>query len=279
MGRFVTSRAVYALIAVLLLALAALAARYHASVRTEAGEAVLARRLATAQLAAATLSERLDRMADLAVSLATRVRFAERVGAGDWNAAIAILSQVPAEFPHVERLFLSDVQGTLRVDAPPLANVRGKNFAHRDWYQGVSRDWNPHISAVYRRSAQPQRNVIAVAAPIRAGAKVAGILVVQLSLEAFFDWAQAIDLPEGMVLAVVDGKDQAAYATGVSAQAPIVDLSANPAGGPEGAFDDAYLDLRQRRQSCERAVGLGGGFRFGLVSGHDGGSLSRSECG
>ena len=229
MGRFVTSRAVYALIGVLLLALAALAARYHASVRAEASESVLARRLATAQLGAATLSERLDRMADLAVSLATRVRFAERVGAGDWNAAIAILSQVPAEFPHVERLFLSDVQGTLMVDAPPLRNVRGKNFAHRDWYQGVIREWAVHDSPVYRRTAEPQQNVIAVAAPVRAGGRVAGILVLQLSLEAFFDWADTIELPEAVALLVVDRKDQAAYATGAESQAPIADLSANAA--------------------------------------------------
>ena len=229
MGRFVTSRAVYALIGVLLLALAALAARYHASVRAEASESVLARRLATAQLGAATLSERLDRMADLAVSLATRVRFAERVGAGDWNAAIAILSQVPAEFPHVERLFLSDVQGTLMVDAPPLGNVRGKNFAHRDWYQGVSRAWAVHISPVYRRTAEPRHNVIAVSAPVRAGGRVAGILVLQLSLEAFFDWAEAIELPEAVRLLVLDRSDQAAHVTGTSSQAPIADLSTNPA--------------------------------------------------
>ena len=37
---------------------------------------------ALAQLAAATLSERLERMTDLARSLATRVRFAELVAAG-----------------------------------------------------------------------------------------------------------------------------------------------------------------------------------------------------
>jgi PAS domain S-box-containing protein len=216
------------LIAALLIGLGVLAARYHASVRAEAEESVLARRLALAQLAAATLSERLDRMADLAVSLATRVRFAELVGIGDWTTAADILRKVPAEFPHVERLFLSDLSGTLMADVPPLGSVRGRNFADRDWYQGVSRGWTTHISSVYRRAAEPQRNVIAVATPVRAGGRVAGILVVQLSLEAFFDWAQTIELPEGVALSVVDRKGQAAYATGVSTQAPVADLSTNP---------------------------------------------------
>ncbi|MGQ0546479.1 MAG: GAF domain-containing protein [Betaproteobacteria bacterium] len=228
-ARFASPRAVYVLIALLLLGLGLAAARYHAEVRAEAGESVVARRLALAQLAAATLSERMDRMMDLAVSLATRVRFAELVGAGDWEAAIAILRGVPAEFPHVERIFLSDVRGTLMADVPPLGGVRGRSFADRDWYQGVSREWRTHISTVYRRAAEPQRNVIAVAAPVRASGRVAGILVVQLSLEAFFDWPDDIELPDAVVLAIADAKGQRAYATGTSTQAPIADLSGHPA--------------------------------------------------
>jgi len=222
-------RIIYALVGALVIGLGVLTARYHAAVRAEAVDSVLGRRLALAQLGAATLSERLDRMADLATSLATRVRFAELVGAGNWSAAAEIVRGVPQEFPHVERLFLADVRGTLMADMPPLGKVRGESFAHRDWYQGVSRGWRTHISAVYRRTAEPQRNVIAVSTPIRAGGQVAGILVAQLSLEAFFDWTRAIELPEGVALSVVDARGQAAYATGSSSQAPIADLSASPA--------------------------------------------------
>ena len=149
----------YVVIAVLLAVLGALAARYHATVDSEATEAVTARRLALAQFAATTFSERLDRTADLAVSLATRVRFAQLVAAGSWDSAAAILRAVPEEFPYVERLFLADRAGNLMADVPRLEGVRGRNFSHRDWYRGVTREWQTYVSPLYRRAALPQRDV------------------------------------------------------------------------------------------------------------------------
>ena len=105
----------------------------------------MARRAAVAQLAAATLSERLDRMLDVGVSLATRVRFAELVAAGQWDAAIQVMKSVPADFRFVERVALFDARGTAMA-AFPESSVRGQNFASREWYTGVSREWKPHVS-------------------------------------------------------------------------------------------------------------------------------------
>src|SRR5919108_4970767 len=102
-------RLAYLLIALLLGGLCVVAARYYLSVKNELTEVVMARRSAVAQLAAATLSERLDRMLDLGVSLATRVRFAELVAAGQWDAAIQVMKFVPAEFRFVEHVSLNDV--------------------------------------------------------------------------------------------------------------------------------------------------------------------------
>jgi len=250
-ARLVEPRLAYALIVILLLGLGALALRYHSAVKAELTDSVMARRAALAQLAAATLSERLDRMVDLGVSLATRVRFAELVAAGQWQAAAEILRKVPGEFRFVDRIFVADIHGTLMADVPEVQSVRGTNFAHRDWYQGVAREWKPYVSAVYRRSAEPQLNLIAVAAPIheRSTGRVAGILVAQLSLEAFFDWAKAIGLEQGARLFAVDAQGKAGYATGVSAQAPIADLSASP----------AVLRLREGRSGTEVAVPAGSG--------------------
>ena len=221
----------YALIALFVLSLGAISARYYWSVKAEFTDAVTARRAAIARLAAASLAERQDRMVDIAVSLATRVRFAELVAAGDWQAAIAILRRAPGEFPFVERLFLADINGTLMADVPELAGSRGQNFAGRDWYRGVSREWKPHVSTVYQRSAEPKVNVIAVAAPVRdlRSGRVAGILVLQLSLEAFFDQIREVGLDGDAALAVVDGQGQAGYRSGMPAQAAIADLSAYPA--------------------------------------------------
>ncbi|HWM41256.1 MAG TPA: ATP-binding protein [Burkholderiales bacterium] len=227
--RAVASRAAYAVLAVLVGALCVVAARYYVSVRSELTEVVMARRAAVAQLAAATLSERLDRMLDIGVSLATRVRFAELVAAGQWDAAVQILKPVPSEFRFVERLFLADARGTVMADVPEL-NTRGQNFAQRDWFLGVSRDWKPYISGLYRRAAAPQRTVFAVAVPVLDRAKTpGGILVLQVRLDAFFDWARAIDAGPGGRVYIVDGKGAAAFDSRQNESAEIVDLSAHPA--------------------------------------------------
>jgi PAS domain S-box-containing protein len=231
------------MLALVLLGSAVLAARYYASVKADLTAGVVAHRLTLAQLAAATLSERLDRMTDVAASLGSRVRFAELVTAGNWDAALVVLRDVPGEFPFVERLFLSDPRGTLMADIPELPGSRGENFASRDWYQGVMRERKPYVSSVYRRKAEPQINVVAVSTPIRdrASGKVTGILVLQLSLDLYFDWAKALQLDHEAVLTVVDRRAQAAYATGAPLQGAILDRSTNP----------GVRWLKQRRAGAE----------------------------
>ena len=228
-ARAINPRLAYAISAALLAALCIVAARYYLAVKADLTDVVMARRAAVAQLAAATLSERLDRMLDVGVSLATRVRFSDLVAAGQWDAAIQVMKSVPQDFRFAERVALFDARGTLMA-AHPEVSFAGQNFARREWYQAVSRDWKPHVSGVYQRTAQPQRAVFAVAVPVldRAGA-LAGILQIQVQLEHFFDWAKAIDPGAGGVVYVVDGKGAAAFDSRRPAQVEIADLSAHPA--------------------------------------------------
>src|SRR5258706_13407392 len=189
-----TSRVTYGATGVLLLVLVAISAYTYSSVREELTDAVTKRRLALAQVAAVTQSERLDRVVDIAVSLATRVRFSDLVAAGEWNAAIQILRGVPGEFSFVDRLAVFDPDGTLRADTA-LERVSGRNFADRDWYVGLQRSGGrPYVSSMYRRAAPPQIDVFAIAAPIvgRDG-KQAGILLVHVNTDAFFGWARELD--------------------------------------------------------------------------------------
>ena len=227
--RAVGPRVAYSVTALLLVAVCLVAARYYAAVKSELTEVVMARRVAVAQLAAATLSERLDRMVDVGVSLATRVRFAELVASGQWDAAIQVMKSVPADFRFVERVALFDVRGTAMA-ASPESSVRGQNFASRDWYRGVSQDWKPYVSGIYRRATPPQRAVFAVAVPVMdRGGAAAGILQMQLQLEHLFDWAQAMDPGAGGAVYVVDGKGAVAFDSRRAVQTDVADLSSHPA--------------------------------------------------
>src|SRR6185436_13727543 len=157
------------------------------------------------------LSERLDRLVDVGVSLATRVRFAELVAAGQWDSAVQIMKAVPAEFRFFERIALFDLSGTLMASTP-ATNLSGQNFARRDWYRSVSKDWKPVVSGVYQRSVTPPSVVFAIAIPVtdRGGAPT-GILQAQVQLENFFEWAQAIDVGNGGVVYVVDASGNVAF--------------------------------------------------------------------
>lgn len=198
----------------------------YRSVERELTEAAMARRLSVAQLAATNLTERFSGATALATSLATRVRFADLVSQEKWDEAVQIMRSVPSDFAGVDRVFLSDVHGTLMADTPHLEGAVGKNFAYREWYKGVSRDWQPYITAAYRRTALPQRNVIAVAAPIRSRGAVVGVLVVQSELTTFFDWARALTLGPKETLNVVDANGRAPFLSGARSSDDLVDLSA-----------------------------------------------------
>ncbi len=205
------------------------AAYSYREIHNELTAVALSRREAIAQLAAATLAEKFGRVTDVAVSLATRVRFRDLVAEGKWDEAIEIMRAVPKDLPQIERLFLADVSGTLKADIPALPGVRGMNFAFREWYQGVRRDWRPYISSVYKRTAAPQLNVFAVVAPVKSAAgNVVGILVLQIRIDSLIEWIKTVATDRGEFIYLVDSKSQLAFHSRHPGSGNIVNLSETP---------------------------------------------------
>ncbi len=192
----------------------------------------LSRREAVARLTADTLAEKFGRVVDVAISLSTRPRVQDLVAEGKWDEAIGYLRDVPKELPHIERLFLADVGGTLRADAPAIHGVRGVRFAHREWFRGVSRDWRPYVSPVYQRAAAPRHNVFAVATPVKnPTGRVVGILVLQIRIENLLEWVKAVDLGTDEFIYIVDSNSRVAFHSRQQQQQEIVDMSATPIAG------------------------------------------------
>jgi signal transduction histidine kinase len=207
-----------AILVVAVVAIVGVSAHRHATLEHELTDAALARRASLSALAATILSEKFERLIDIGVSLATRVRFQELVASERWVEAVQILRRVPEDFGFFDRVFIADASGTLMADAPELPGARETNFSEREWYRGVSRAWTPYVSQLYQRTAAPRRNVIAVSVPIRGpGGGVAGILVLQVKIEKFFDWARQIDVGTEDRVLVVDGSGRAAFDSTASA--------------------------------------------------------------
>ncbi len=201
----------------------------YRSAAQEMTAAVLAKRESIAYLIATVLTEKLDHLSDLGLSLATRVRFRALVENKQWNRAIKIMESVPATFPYVERLFLADPDGVLVADTPALPGVRGRSFAYRDWYQGVVRTGGPYVSEIYERRAAPQINVMAVAVPIKGAAnELLGILVMQIGLGAFFEWFKDAPAEPTWLIYIVDRNGQAAFHPDYTPRGATVNLAQMP---------------------------------------------------
>jgi PAS domain S-box-containing protein len=185
------------------------AAYSYRKIDDELTAVALSRREAVAKLMAGTLAEKFGRSIDVGISLSTRVQFRKLIAEKKWDKASKILLDVPSDFPYIERLFVADTQGTLQADVPALPGVRGINFASRDWYRGVSRNWRPYVSTVYTRAATPPLNVFAVAVPIKSlTGQVAGILVLQIRIENLLQWVAGINQEADTSIHIVDSKGQ-----------------------------------------------------------------------
>ncbi len=198
------------------------------SLYREISDLSLERRQSLASLAAFNLEEKFDHIKDVGISLATRVAFRQLIQQKRWDEAIAILSDVTKNFPYIDRVFLTDSAGILTADSPALPDVRGQSFAFRDWYDGVSKNWEPYVSEIYKRQAAPQLNVAVVAVPIKSGEQILGILVMQIRLETFLSWAEVVEINSGGFAYFVDQRGHAVASPYFPPQDPIADISDNP---------------------------------------------------
>lgn len=201
----------------------------YSQVHREITRATLSRREAVAALAAASTKEKLDHLVDVGIALASRVNFIQLVSEGQWEEAIKRMETVSQDIPFIERLFITDVSGTETAALPLLPGVIGKNFSHRDWYQGVTREWKPYVSEVYTRAAEPRINVVAVAVPVKKEGAPVGILVLQIRLETLFRWANESKIDASGFIIIVDHKGHIAAHPYLHPQGKIVDYGAVPA--------------------------------------------------
>lgn len=229
-------------------------------------ESALSRRQSLASLASTALEQRFRRLTDLGVSLATRVRFRQFVSDKKWAEAIQILNAVRKDFPVIDRIFLADANGTLMADVPAVPGVRGKSFADRDWYRGVTRDWKPYISDVYRRAAEPRYNVVAAAIPVSTEeGRVVGILVLQVQLDSLVEWSNSIEIGPSGFIYVVDRRGHLASHPGHPSAGEIIDHSSLPIvkkvlqqhTGIEGMFDPIQKDQRVAAYAPIPGIGWG----------------------
>jgi putative methionine-R-sulfoxide reductase with GAF domain len=122
----------------------------------------------------------------------------------DINGVTERLSRLLAAVPDIDRAYIATPEGILLVDYPWHQELWGKNLSQRDWYRGVSRDWQPYVSEVYLREIVEPRYVVSVAIPVKNSSKVIGIVVMQHRLETIQKWVAPVRLGKSGIIYIVD---------------------------------------------------------------------------
>lgn len=203
----------------------------YAKIKQELTNVVMARRGTVAHLAATMIEERFDRITDIGKSLAERQRVRQAVEQGKWDEAMTYVEGA-AELPFIDLVYLADTTGTVYELMPRPANfadIIGKNYAYRDWYQGVSVKWESYVSEVYKRASVPKYNVISVSIPIMSESNAPiGILGFTVRAESFLDWKEHIDVGYEGIIYFVDQKGRLISHPNFSHEEDIVDFSSVP---------------------------------------------------
>lgn len=154
----------------------------------ELGDSVILKKQAVADLSSALVKERFDHMVDIGKSITSRELMVNMAKNDKWDQLEEILKSMLKDSEFIDGVFISDIKGNVMA-VTPQSDVVGQNFAYRDWFRGVSKNWEPYVSEVYQRANEPKYNIISVALPIKdENESVLAILVMQIKLDVFFGW-------------------------------------------------------------------------------------------
>lgn len=175
-------------------------------------QAAMARREATAFLAATTLKEHFNRLNDVAqLALANRVEFYRLLKDFKWKEAAYLFHNLPQDLPFVDRILLADLNGVLAGEKERVAELYKSDVGFRPWYETLAREGRPYISDIYQTNGTSPRRVVAVAVPIRPSAKeLSGVLILEVRVETLFKWAYEIDVGPSGFLYFVDRQGRVA---------------------------------------------------------------------
>ena len=116
--------------------------------------------------------------------------------------------------PSMDRLLITDPAGTLWVNLPHLPDVIGKNFAFRDWYRGVSREWKPYIGEAVLRVTAEKDTAVHIAVPVAdEKGNIVGILLNTLRAVEIGKILQRIPLEEGLSVSLADRRGTLLYSS------------------------------------------------------------------
>ena len=169
-------------------------------VRESLTTATSLRRGEIASLASLLIKERLDGVIDVGLSFATNLPVTEAIEAGEWSAAALMLEELQEDFSSIDRISVFDAEGTLHAATHMTSEIQtiiGRNFAYRDYYQGLIRTKRPYAGEAIKPSVFLGYNLVPISIPVFSGSdSLVGFLLINLRLNTISDWISSLDTRE-----------------------------------------------------------------------------------
>jgi PAS domain S-box-containing protein len=163
----------------------------------------------TAGLLSLVLDEHLKKIVGIMESYSNQPPLIQAVKDKNVEKASQILITLVKNNPDMDFVVLSDRWGTPWAASYAPSPVLGKNFAHRDWYKGVSKEWKPFISDVVLRVVAEKDLAIQISIPcINEKGEVIGILVNTQRTVGLNRLFTQVPLDPGQSITVTDRKGQ-----------------------------------------------------------------------
>jgi PAS domain S-box-containing protein len=200
--------------------------RIGASLKREMLERDFRQNSDTARLTASFLEEHFKQSEALLQASAENPEFRVAWSKRDLRYVQAHMEAVLRLDPNFSLVSVYTSDGTMVAIAPQTTNVVGSNFAYRDWYQGLVRDWQPYVSEVYRTRASGNL-AVAVAVPVKDEAgKPVGLIAAAYSLKNVSSWLGDMKMPSRGNIFVVDQNGRLLANPAIDVFAEPVDMNA-----------------------------------------------------
>ncbi len=159
-------------------------------------------------------------------SIAIRRKLLEAWKKRDLEGVEGDLKQASSLRPDFAFVSVYDLDGTMRAVYPPQSAVLNRNFAFRDWYKGLARDWKPYVSEVYQTAIAPHQLVVAMVVPLRDEAgKTVGILMAPYTLETMSQRLVSTKIEGTWTISLVDQHGHLSARPNIDSYAEPIDLS------------------------------------------------------
>ena len=177
------------------------------------------------RVSAALVEEHFRQSTAFLEAFATQPMFRQSWRKNNPNLIARELEQASGLRPDFEFVSAFDLDGTMRAVYPPEPAALSKNFAYRDWYRGVTRQWTPYISEVYQTAIAPHSLVVAIVVPIKdEEGKPIGILMAPYTLDTMSRELVQTKLEGAWTISLVDQNGHLSARPTIDSYSPPVDL-------------------------------------------------------